>query len=113
MCWVVTARTALVAIAASAALPPRCSICTPACAARWSTAQTMPCSAKREAKGPLCNAGLLPWVEVCPASHCQKGRSVVESCDIDWCHIDRSGYVDFDRPDPRLAEATACITFTR
>ena len=29
MCWVVTARTAFVAIAASAALPPRCSICTP------------------------------------------------------------------------------------
>ncbi len=42
MCWVVTASTALVATAASAAEPPARSIATPAEEARWSTEQTIP-----------------------------------------------------------------------
>ena len=42
MCWVVTARTALVAMAASAAEPPARSIATPAPDARWSTEHTIP-----------------------------------------------------------------------
>ena len=45
MFGVVTASTALVAIAASAALPPARSIATPADDARWSTEQTMPVGA--------------------------------------------------------------------
>jgi hypothetical protein len=45
MCWLVTASTALVATAASAALPPARNIATPALAARWSIAQTTPAAA--------------------------------------------------------------------
>ena len=45
MCWVVTASTALVAIAASAALPPERRTATPADDARWSTEHTMPLGA--------------------------------------------------------------------
>src|SRR4051794_28538093 len=51
MCWVVTAKTALAATAASAADPPARSIATPASAARWSTAHTMPFVANRDEKG--------------------------------------------------------------
>lgn len=45
MCCVVTASTALVATAASAAEPPARSIARPASAARWSTAHTAPLGA--------------------------------------------------------------------
>src|SRR5687768_16749535 len=45
MCWVVTARTALAAMAASAAEPPRRKSATPASEARWSTEQTIPLGA--------------------------------------------------------------------
>ena len=63
MCWVVTASTALVATAASAALPPIRSMATPAWAARWSTAQTMPWRARQVDAGctrmtpPYCRPG--------------------------------------------------------
>ena len=45
MCGVVTASTALVAMAASAAEPPLCNIDNPADDATWSTEQTMPFAA--------------------------------------------------------------------
>ena len=47
MCWVVTASTALVAMAASAAFPPRRSTSIPAFDARLSTEHTMPLVARR------------------------------------------------------------------
>ncbi|HAS09197.1 MAG TPA: hypothetical protein DCS55_01555 [Acidimicrobiaceae bacterium] len=47
MCWVVTASAALVAMAASTALPPARSTPMPAPDARWSTLQTMPLRARR------------------------------------------------------------------
>jgi hypothetical protein len=45
MCWVVTDSTALVAIAASAAVPPAFSMSMPAADARWSTLHTIPLDA--------------------------------------------------------------------
>jgi hypothetical protein len=50
MCWAVTARTALAATAASAALPPERSMATPALDARWSTLHTIPLGADRVAE---------------------------------------------------------------
>ena len=50
-CGVVTARTALVAMAASTALPPRPIVASPAWAARWSAAATMAVGAYTVAKG--------------------------------------------------------------
>ena len=41
-CGEVTAKTALVATAASMALPPARNMATPACEARWSIEATMP-----------------------------------------------------------------------
>jgi hypothetical protein len=49
MWGVVTATTALVATAASAACPPARSMATPALDARWSTLATMPDGADRVA----------------------------------------------------------------
>jgi hypothetical protein len=47
MYWVVTASTALAAMAASAADPPSRSMATPAPEATWSTVHTMPPAACR------------------------------------------------------------------
>ena len=57
-CGAVTARTALVATAASAALPPTRRIATPALDARWSTLATSAWGASTE--GSIIGADLSP-----------------------------------------------------
>ena len=82
---VIPATIVFLAIAASTALPPWRSTATPACAARWSTAQTIPSVANREANGPVraVPAGnraseRVGTATMCPPSHCQMPSYVVQ-----------------------------------
>ena len=91
MCWVVTASTALVAMAASAALPPARRMPTPADDARWSTEHTMPLGAVRVMPTSEMSSGRLMAARL-PAGR----RPKRVQCAIRWRR--RSAAVRSDRP---------------